>query len=137
MKKNLELLRKKHLILKGSFALALVLAILILVFALRTTNTLLKIGAVLLLVVASFLFILSLTTKTLKYKIGERNFYIVKGLFKHHLLSTHHLLDETTTVWFGTHSMYYEFPKMEVEAKLGLFQPTKMFVNNEELKRIK
>lgn len=61
----------------------------------------------------------------------------LKGLFKHHLLSTHYLLDETKTFWFGTRSMYYEFDKLEIEAKLGLFIKPRLFANGQELEKIK
>ncbi len=135
---KVKLIRNKHIYIKVGSALLLVLASLLLAFAImKESSPLLMAGSILLEIVAGIFFVLSLLTKTIKYKVGDRVFYLCIGIFFHFLTSRRHILDKAVTVWFGIHSLYYEFDKFEIEGKIGTFKKPLFTVNDKTVKGTK
>lgn len=135
---KIKLIRNKHIFIKIGCALLLALTSLLLIFSImKESSPLLVAGSVILEVLAVILFVLSLLTKTIKYKVGDRVFYLCIGIFSHFLTSRRHILDKAVTVWFGIHSLYYEFDKFEIEAKIGTFKKPTFAINDKTVESSK
>ena len=136
---KVKLIRNKHIYIKVGSALLLVLASLLLAFVImkESSSPLLMAGSILLEIVAATFFVLSLLTKTIKYKVGDRVFYLCIGIFFHFLTSRRHILDKAVTIWFGTHSLYYEFDKFEIEGKIGTFKKPSFTINDKTVESSK
>lgn len=135
---KVQFLKHKHIYLKIIFSALFFLSIALVILAvLKTPPTLIFILEIILLILSTILFTLSMFSRTIKYTVGDRTFYVCIGIFSHYLTSRRHVLDHTMTYWFGTHSMYFEFDKLEVEAKLGCFHNPTLTANNEIVAKAK